>query len=137
MVSILKTKKDRQLWMYLNETQRLFAKRGKCLNLTTDFLPFDIPTRFAFVFIKDAMNEFEIKEHLAMKILFENYLTLHFEDGIFKATQHPTKDTAKPFNLPNAVIRSHAYKQLPVKYQKLVLSKVDMSFEHISELVIC
>lgn len=137
MASILKTKEHRQLWQYINEYQRDFAKRGKCLNLSADFLPFDIPTRFAFVFIKDAMNEFEIKEHLAMKILFENYLTLHFEDGVFKATQHPTKDTAQPFNLPSAIIRSRAYKQLPAKYQQLVLSKVDMSFEHISEWVIC
>lgn len=125
MPSILKTKEDRQLWIYLNETQRAFAKRGKCLNLTADYLPNDISTRFAFVFIKDAMNEFEIKEHLAMKILFENYITLHFEDGVFKANEHPTKDISLPFALFSIFIKSRAYKELPSKYQKLVLSKID------------
>lgn len=133
----LKTKQDRQLWQFLNPDQRVFTKRGKCLNLAADYLPEDIPMRFAFVSIKEAMNEFEIKEHLAMKLLFENYITLHFEENVFKATQHPTKDTSQPFNLPSAIIRSYYYKNLPKKYQELVLSKIDMNFEHISELVIC
>lgn len=133
----LRTKQDSQLWQFLNPDQRVFAKRGKCLNLTADYLPEDISTRFAFVFIKEAMNEFEIKEHLGMRLLFENYITLHFEENVFKATQHPTKDTSQPFNLPSAVIRSYYYKNLPKKYQELVLSKVDMNFEHVSELVIC
>jgi|SRR4028119_191069 hypothetical protein len=133
----LKTKQDRQMWQFLNPDQRVFAKRGKCLNLTADYLPEDIATRFVFVFIKEAMNEYEIKERLAMKLLFENYISLHFEENVFKATHHPTKDTSQPFNLPSAVIRSYHYKNLPKKYQELVLSKIDMSFEHISELVIC
>jgi len=137
MPLILKSKQDRQMWQFLNSDQRVFAKRGKCLNLTADYLPEDIATRFVFVFIKEAMNEYEIKERLAIKLLFENYITLHFEDNVFKATQHPTKDTSQPFNLPSAVIRSRYYKNLPKKYQDLILSKTDTSFEHVSELVIC
>lgn len=121
----LKTKEDRQLWMYLNESQRVFAKQGKWQNLTADYLPEDISTRFVFVFIKEAMNEFEIKEHLAMKLLFDNYITLHFEGGVFKANKHPIKGIFLPFNLLNVVVSSGVYKELSSKYQKLVLSKID------------
>lgn len=94
----LRTKQDRQLWQFLNPDQRVFAKRGKWQNLTANYLPEDIPTRFAFVFIKEAMNESEIKEYLGMKLLFENYITLDFEENIFKANEHPTKGISLPFN---------------------------------------
>lgn len=121
----LKTKQDRQLWQFLNPDQRIFAKRGRWYSFTADYLPEDIPTRFVFVFIKEAMNEFEIKERLGMRLLFENYITLHFEGEVFKANKHPMKGISLPFNLLNVVISSGAYKELPPKHQKLVLSKID------------
>lgn len=134
---MIRTKLDRQLWQYMTPYHREFARKGTCINLTADFLPEDVPTRFVFVCIHDAIYEYADTENIEYEVVFENFLKLFYEDGVFKATQHPTKHTSVPFNLPSAIIRTRAYKSLPLKYQKLVLSKVDKSFEHISELVIC
>jgi len=135
----LKTKQDRQLWQFLTPNQRVFAKTGTCINLTADFLPEDILTRFVFVQIDKMIWQYIMKEgiELEWKVTFESYIKLYFEDEKFKATQQPTKHLFFPFNLLSAIIRTRDYSELPVKYQKLVLSKVDINFEHVSKFIIC
>jgi len=135
----LKTKQDRQLWQFLTPNQRVFAKTGTCINLTADFLPEDIPTRFVFVQIDKMIYQYIMKGGIELdwKVAFEGYIKLYFEDEKFKAIQQPTKHLFFPFNLPSAIIRTRDYSELPVKYQKLVLSKVDISFEHVSKFIIC
>jgi len=67
MPLILKTKEDRRIWQLLTPNQREFAKNGKCINLTADYLPEDVPTRFVFRCIHEAIWEYVDKEHLEIE----------------------------------------------------------------------
>jgi hypothetical protein len=127
MPLILKTKQDRQIWQQMTPNQREFAKNGQCINLTADYLPEDIPIRFVFVCINEMLWEF-ISSQEDVDYDIKHPIKVHFEDGVFKATQ-PIKHEhygyfSTWFNLPNIVKISKFYKSLPIKYQEFVLSKV-------------
>lgn len=123
MPLILKTKEDRQIWVFMAPNQREFAKTGQCMNLTADFIPEDIPTRFVFVCLNAILWEF-IDEQEDEDYNFNRPIKVFFEDGVFKATQYLKNRTIR-FSLPWVINGSRFYKNLPIKYQKLIISKVD------------
>lgn len=125
MPLILKTKQDRQLWCFMTPNQRESAKNGQCINLTADFIPEDIPTRFVFVCLDTILWEFIDKQE-DEDYYFNSPIKVFFEDGVFKASkQLKPYGVSIRFDLPWVISRSRFYKSLPTKYQKLILSKVD------------
>jgi len=123
MPLILKTKEDRQIWGFMTSNQRESAKNGQCMNLTADFIPEDIPTRFVFVCLDTILWEF-IGKQKDEDYDFNRPIKVFFEDGLFKSTQYLKNRTIR-FDLPWVISGSRFYKNLPTKYQKLILSKVD------------
>ena len=124
MSLILKTKEDRQIWNFMTPNQRESAKNGKCINLTANFIPEDIPTRFVFVYLDSILWEYIDKQEDVDYDL--NYpIKVFYENGVFKAIQQSEDKKRRRLYLGNIVADSRIYKSLPTKYQELISSKVD------------
>ena len=124
MPLILKTKLDRQLWQFLTPNQREEAKNGQCINLTANFIPEDIPTRFVFVYLDSILWEY-IEKQKDVDYELDYPIKVFYEDGVFKAIQQSEDKKRRRLYLSDIVSDSRTYKSLPTKYQKLILSKID------------